>query len=542
MYQSFRKSVLLLVIAATINHLSAQTLKKPYAGRILFTEKQLDITDSIGQKQALQKLLATNKTNLFITVFLKKTLSSYLQELAPSLNPDSLSKIGNYQFSFTVDDRLIYRTELMPGAPRAIQQQTDVTWCKPLIDNQHEGAWWSQSAWNRFMFNGGDSALTDGPHLLKISIRPYVKTQTLIVGDIIAEGQLALSVKRNPDINAKKMHLSVVRPYEGVPVSADVFDKEKIKVLKSYIEADVFRHVTSVVALKNGKILFEEYFNGSSRDSLHDVRSVGKSFASTLTGMAIRDGYIKSVQQTLDNFYVVKDYQNYSSTKARVTLKELLTMSSRFDGNDDDANSPGNEENMYPTDNWVRFTLNLPLDTVKYNGQWHYFTSGVMLLGSTLDKVIPGGLDKYADEKLFKSLGIKNYRWQYTPQKAPSTAGGIQMNSLDFAKYGQLYANRGRWKGQQIIPESWVKETFSHQLPITGRKDEYYGYLFWNKTYHHGSKEYEAYYCSGNGGNKIYIFKDIPLVVVITATAYGNGYAHRQADRMIEEFILPAVL
>lgn len=344
----------------------------------------------------------------------------------------------------------------------------------------------------------------------------------------------------SPELKALK--LSPLKSYNGIPVSKETFDKERIGMLKAYIEKGLFRQVTSIVALKNGKILFEEYFNGSSRDSLHDVRSVGKSFASTLTGMALQDGHIRSVQQCLDNFYTLKNYQNYSLAKAKVSIKELLTMSSCFDGDDDDEASPGNEENMYPKENWLRFTLDLPMDTVKYKHQWHYFTCGVMLLGSILDQVVTGGLEKYADQKLFEPLGIRNYRWQYSPQKVPSTAGGLRMNSLDFAKYGQLYANHGRWKGKQLLTETWVRESLSHQLPVTDRNKEYYGYLFWNKTYHIAGKAYETYYCSGNGGNKIYIFKDIPMVVVITATAYGHGYAHRQADRMVEEFILPALI
>jgi hypothetical protein len=66
--------------------------------------------------------------------------------------------------------------------------------------------------------------------------------------------------------------------------------------------------------------------------------------------------------------------------------------------------------------------------------------------------------------------------------------------------------------------------------------------LFWNKLYHVNGKVYEAWYCSGNGGNKIFVFPNEPLVVVVTATAYGNPYAHPQVDRMMTDFILPAVL
>lgn len=530
------KTSLLIAVLAIVVTASAQ---RP-SGRIFFSQTEMAF-DSLINNEGVQPLTLTNKTNLYLTVSLAKPLTAYLQELAPGINTDSLAKLGNYQFSFLVDGKLIYQTELMPGAPRAAQQQTDTIWTKPLIDNQREGRWWSQSAWNRFMFNGGDSVLTEGSHLLQLILRPYVKNPGLITGDIIAEGQLKLWVQRKPEVRLSGISLSPVKPYEDLAVSKKGFGKDKIKTLRAYIEAGVFKHVTSVVALKNGKILFEEYFNGASRDSLHNTRSVGKTFTSALTGLAIRDGHLQSPLQTLGEFHQVENYKNYSPEKAQVTLKELLTMSSRFNGDDGDPYSPGNEENMYPTDDWVKFTMDLPMDTVKYKGQWHYFTAGVMLLGSTLDKVVPGGLEKYAAASFFKPLRINNYSWGYTPQGVPNTAGGIRMNALDFAKFGQLYANKGKWNGRQLLPEKWVSESLSHQLPVTGRPGEYYGYLFWNKTYRVKGKMYEVYYCTGNGGNKIFIFKDHPLVVVLTATAYGAAYAHRQADKMMEEYILPAV-
>ena len=232
---------------------------------------------------------------------------------------------------------------------------------------------------------------------------------------------------------------------------------------------------------------------------MHDTRSVGKSFASTITGIAIHENYLISENQKLKEFYNLNSYKNYSLQKENETLIDLLTMSSVFDGNDEDDNSPGNEENMHPTDDWVKFTLDLPIkkDTIKKD--WHYFTAGVVLLGDILNKSVPDGLEKYANEKLFKPLGIFNYKWQYTPQKVPNTAGSLQMNALDFAKYGQLYKNEGKWNGKQLIPKEWVNKTFTKHKQITGRKNEFYGYLFWNKSFLIKYKICEAFYCEGNG-------------------------------------------
>lgn len=514
-------------------------LQKNNIGKIFFTDKKIG-NDILEQKDFLSSYTLTNKSNLFFVAYFDNSLTNYKHFLSPEVPLDSLFKSGNYQFTLFIDGNEIYKSNLMPGAPQAELQDTATSLNRPFIDNVNGQGSWSESFWNRFLNNGGDKALLDGSHTLKMEVRPYVKTDIVKTGEIIASGSLKLNVVRNPKIDISNIALNKIVPYNGFSISKEKYDTEKIKLLKGSIDEGIFKKINSVVVIKNGGILIEEYFNGENRETLHDPRSVGKSFASTLMGRAISDGYIKNELQPLKNFYQLNQFANFSTAKEQITIKDLLTMSSGFDGNDEDGNSPGNEENMYPTDNWVKFSLGLPFQE-KLNHQWHYFTAGVVLLGDILDKSVPNGLKKYADEKLFKPLGINHYEWQYTPQNVPNTAGSIRMNALDFAKYGQLYQNGGIWNGKQILSKNWVNNTFTKQKPITSRKNEYYGYLFWNKNYKSKDKLYEAYYCAGNGGNYILIFKDQPLVIVITASAYGQPYAHSQVDKIIQEYLLPAI-
>ena len=509
-------------------------------GKIIFTSKDIPLA-ALKENDFLSAYELTNKSNLFITVFMGNSLTNYMHRLLPGLTADSLVKIGNYQFALFVDDHLVYSSNLFPGAPYPKIQDTATIIAKPLINNQHEGAWWSQSYWGRFLRYGGDSALTEGNHVLKMEIKPYVQIAGHVkVGELIATGELHLQVHRKPHIDISKIRLHTIRPYDGFGVSHEKFDSNKIKRLIGNINEGVFKNINSIVVISHGKLLIEEYFNGDNRNTLHDPRSVGKSFASTMTGIAIQEGYLKNEQQSLKEFYDLRSFANYSVQKEAVSIKDLLTMSSVFDG-DDNTNSPGNEENMYPTDNWVKFTLDLPVNLTRPKDQWHYFTAGAMLLGDILHKTVPGGLEKYADEKLFKPLHITHYQWQYTPQHVANTAGGIQLCALDFAKYGQLYKNGGKWNGRQLLSAGWVSKTFTKHQSIPDRNDEYYGYLFWNKKYKVGGKTYETFYCAGNGGNKIFIFKDQPWVIVVTASAYGAAYAHPQVDKMMADYILPSL-
>jgi CubicO group peptidase (beta-lactamase class C family) len=517
-------------------------LHRANVGKITFMAKAISIAD-YKETDFLKTYELKETGDLYIRVFMDNSLTNYLHRLAPESNADDLIKNGNYQFSFFVDNALIYRENLHPGAGLPEAKNTKTVLSMPLMTTNNVDSW-GRFMWNRFMMNGGAEALTAGKHSLRIELRPYIKVSPLKTGDLIAKGELQLTVVK-PKIDEKLIAIQPIKPNSGGwKVSNESYDKKKIRELKQRIAENLFKDITSIVVIKNGKLLIEEYFNGATRDTLHDTRSVGKSFASTMMGIAINDGYIKSEDQTLKDFYDLSKFANYSPKKDSVTIKSLLSMSSAFIADDNDEASPGNEENMYPTGDWVKFALDLPVDDKKEAGKnWTYFTAGVVVLGDILHKSVPGGLEKYADEKLFKPLGVEKYQWQYTPQKVANTAGGLRMRSLDFAKYGQLYKNGGAWNGRQIIPQNWVNRSFTKQLTLPfGEGNEYYGYLFWNKTYNVKDKGYETFYATGNGGNKIFVFKDQPLVVVITATAYGKPYAHFQADRIMDKYILPAVV
>lgn len=516
-------------------------LHRANVGKITFMDRNIPV-EEYKETDFLATLELKQETNLNIRVFMENSITNYMHQLAPELSADELNLKGNYQFSFFVDNTLIYKENIHHGC--GLRKSTTTTFRVPFTDTAG-GDWWSIYLFDRFKNNGGEKALTIGTHKLTIELRPYVKmdeNSDAKVGDLIASGNLNLIIK-TPEITAKQIAIQSIANNSGFETSNSQYDKKKIEELNKSIHQNSFKAITSIVVIKEGKLLLEEYFNKADRNTLHDTRSVGKSFASVLMGIAIKEGYIKDENQTLNTFYDLTKFSNYSVKKDSVKLKDLLTMSSAFNGSDSNSESPGNEENMYPTDNWVKFALDLPMDSLKSNGkQWDYFTAGVVLLGDILNKSVPEGLEKYAEKKLFKPLNIDKYQWQYTPQNVVNTAGGLQMTSLEFAKIGQLYKNKGQWKGQQIVPTEWINKTFTRQIQITEREHEFYGYLFWNKTYTVNGKNYETFYCAGNGGNKIFIFKDVPLTIVITAKAFNRPYGHSQVDKMMEDYILPAIL
>ncbi len=511
-------------------------------GQIVFTSKP--VAADPQETDLVTSVDLGKPTDLSIRAFMANSLTNYLHKLAPELTVDELNRQGNYQISFFVDGALVHQENINPFWVRAENKIKQTILGLTLIsaadpDSASAGA----RIWKLFLMNGGEEALSVGIHRVKIELRPYVKTTEYKVGDLLAAGEIEVTAPAKPGIDGRVTAIQPVRPNSGWKISKASFDQRKIEELNRKIVEDLYKQITSVVVIKGGKLLVEEYFNGAARDSLHNTRSATKSFTSTMMGIAINDGYIKGENQTLKDFYDLKKFANFSPKKESVTIKSLLTMSSAFNGNDDDQNSPGNEEKMYPTDDWVKFALDLPMDEKRNVGEkWAYFTAGVVLLGDIINKSVPEGLEQYADKKLFQPLGITKYQWEYTPQKVPNTAGGLRMSALDLAKYGQLYQNGGRWNGRQVLPSTWVEKTFTRQIPLPQGGDDYYGYLFWNTTFDIAGKKHQAFFATGNGGSKIFVFKDQPLVIVITATAYGKWYMHAQVFNMMNKYILPAVI
>ena len=530
-----------LLAAMAIFSVSCQTNKKSDATNVAFQFVTNDFLDRSAEPKPTNQFTLNEDPYLSMSFTLEQPLVKSLSALAPDLSEAELLERGNFQFSFYVDNELIYTENLNKGAGSPVSKTSRLQHTVPLIYPERID-FWRWYMWLRFMrLNGSIDALDSGKHALTIEVRPYLEQETLKVGDILAKGSLDMDV-REPSYDAAMVPIQEIQPGSGWTVSSDSYDRDRIEALNKKIAQGRFENINGIVVIKNGELLIEEYFNGADRESLHNPRSVGKTIASTVAGIAIADGHLESEGMTLDQFYDLKSFKNYAAKKDKVTLKSLLTMTSGFIGDDDDYENPGNEEFMYPKDDWVKFTLDLPMADREIGEAYAYFTAGVVVLGDVLHKSVPGGLVDYADEKLFKPMGITNYQWQYTPQKVGNTAGGIQLRAVDFAKYGQLYKNKGNWNGRQILTEEWVSKSLSQHIKQPFGEDNYYGYLFWNRTYEVNGEKHEVYYCTGNGGNKIFIFNDLPYVIVITASAYGMPYAHINVDTMMTDYILPAIL
>lgn len=314
--------------------------------------------------------------------------------------------------------------------------------------------------------------------------------------------------------------------------------------LDSLVVNNHFEKITSIVIAKGEKIVYEKYYNSANENTLHNTRSATKSIAGTLIGIAIKQGLLTSEKENASQFFNVNTFKNPDKRKEQITIEDLLTMSSSLECDDWNNWSRGNEERMYIIEDWSQFYWNLPIKgypawatkpkDAKYGRSFSYCTAGTVVLGDIVHKV-SGSLEEFADKNLFKKLNITDYKWQKTPKGLPMTGGGLGLKSKDFIKFGQLYLNNGKFNGEQIISKDWIKKSITPKASMERQNIEY-GYLFWLQKF--GSEE--AFYMTGTGGNKIVMFPELDMVVVLTSENYRGGYkAIMNTQKMLEDYIVP---
>ena len=323
----------------------------------------------------------------------------------------------------------------------------------------------------------------------------------------------------------------------------------RLEAMENAIRSGELQKIQSVVIARHGELVYEAYFGGAEASTPMDVRSASKTVTSMLVGIAIDRKLLPGVGAQVLGYFPEKRRANPDPRKERITVEDFLTMSSLLECDDWNDQSRGNEEKMYLIEDWVRFALDLPIKGFPswakkpkdspYGRSFSYCTAGVFTLGQVVARAAKMPVDRFAAETLFGPLGIERIAWPYSPLGLAQTGGGLKLTSQDYAKLGQLYLNGGAWSGRRVVPEAWVKESVRPHARIDESTE--YGYLWWLRSFGPADRKQPAWAMQGNGGNKIVVFPELDMVVVVTSNNFGVRDAHGLADRLITEHILGAV-
>ena len=274
----------------------------------------------------------------------------------------------------------------------------------------------------------------------------------------------------------------------------------------------------SIVVGRNGVIAAEEYYNGSGANSLHDVRSVTKSVMGLLIGIAVEEGYIQSVDQTIGEFFLDTVVDSLDSAKAQITIEQLLTMSCGLEWHELDGGNSYNQW-FYSQDHveWVidQSFIHEPGHGFNYNTGSTYLLSVILTLATCNDAL------EFALQYLFQPMGINQVEWDYVPRGGLYNNGGAGLTISPHTMFaiGNLVLNSGRWNQNQIVPEEWVNQCISNQneTHLTYPHSSHYGYLWWIGQAH----DHDLFYAMGYGGQFIVCVPDFDLVVAVACEWSG---------------------
>jgi CubicO group peptidase (beta-lactamase class C family) len=321
-------------------------------------------------------------------------------------------------------------------------------------------------------------------------------------------------------------------------------DAGRLQSLAEDIRAGAeFPDLHSLLLVRHGRLVFEEYFHGQRADQLHTLQSVSKSFTSALIGIAIARGEIRSVnERVLDFFPERDDIQNLDARKRAMRLEDLLTMRSGTDYHERGSNSPHDQLNSLSR-GWDRFVLNRPM--LRQPGEhFQYDSGGVILMSSLLQARTGMHADAYAARYLFAPLGIRRWHWYRNSEGHPHTGGGLDLTSRDMARFGQLYLQSGRWEERQIVPREWVDVSTRRHVVFSPRRQGDtvgYGYLWWIlRPDPAGAGEQDIFAAMGFRAQYIFVAPEHEMVVVVT----GGTRTWSDEQKPIEflySHILPAV-
>ena len=333
-------------------------------------------------------------------------------------------------------------------------------------------------------------------------------------------------------------------------------DAKVLLALDADIAAGKYGYVDSLLVIRQGKVAFERtyrhdydriyqsqartrsalnahhpsgqynYFNPwwhpyYRRGELHTLQSVTKTITSVVIGVATTRKEFPSLDTPVLKFFDAADVKNVDDRKRRMTLRHLLTMTAGIDWNENvPYNDPNNTTSqMEASFDWIQLAIDRPMSH-EPGTAYRYNSGATQLLAHVFAAATGKDIEEYANEHLFRPLGITQYFWKRTPTGLADTEGGLYLRPRDLAKIWLLFLRDGEWDGTPIVSSSWVRESTTPAITVDAQGVRY-GYKWWLQPY--GTQGRVAWAGSGFGGQFPIAIPEHDLIIVVNGWNIGGS-------------------
>ncbi|MEX0769653.1 MAG: serine hydrolase [Balneolaceae bacterium] len=343
---------------------------------------------------------------------------------------------------------------------------------------------------------------------------------SMILLSILSSIAIGLSIP----VNQMSVSLPLGMDREGSVVADSISREEVIR------EARSIGTVNSLLIETGDDRIVESYFRGMSVNRDANIKSASKSILSLLVGIALDEGFLESIDQTLGDFFPDYFDSNPDSLKESITLKQMLTMRTGLE-----TTSSRNYGRWVISDNWVRFVLDQPI-VEDPGGRMVYSTGTSHLISVILTRETGMSTREFANRYLFGPMDIRVGGWDRDPQGYYMGGNNMALRPADMAKIGRMVMNLGEYNGTRIVSREWLLDSF--KIYTRSNYNSYkYGYMWWRDRV----ADYYVIFAWGNGGQYIMMLPELDTVVAITSgitRSGGRGY-QREIFRFLEQTLIP---
>jgi CubicO group peptidase (beta-lactamase class C family) len=277
----------------------------------------------------------------------------------------------------------------------------------------------------------------------------------------------------------------------------------------------------SLLVSRRGELVLEHYAPKITASRLANIKSASKSIISVLVGIAIGRGLIRGVDEPIATY--LPQLARAPAAKRAITIEDLLTMRSGLE-----STSGGNYGPWVRSRNWVRYVLDRPV-VAEPGTSMEYSTGTSHLLSAILTRATKMSTWQFAQERLARPLGISLAQWPRDPQGIYLGGNEMLMTPRQMVAFGEMFLNRGAVKGRQVLSPAWVDDSCRPRTRSRWDLSREYGYGWWIQDV----GGHRACFAWGHGGQYIFTFRDLDLVVVVTSTTAASEEGYEYRDRLL---------